>query len=290
MNERKEPGLDPAGLETLASEPASRPAASVTPASSSSSPSPAGGKGGSLLITLILLLLVAGVGYLGYALTEQQERFQELRHDLTLAQQRVEVLEELLEVTSDSAAQSGQTLQQRLEDLSGKAEERFSHFDSEIAKLWTIAYQRNKPQLETHTKQLKALEGGQSELNSALQQIRRQAGQAEEALTQAQAAKTAAAAVQKKLEAHLKGLEQQLSTLEQGLKVETEGRLKVQESLTRELAALKGGQGSEAELAQRVRQNEQAINAIDGTRRQINQELLRIRQQLNNLQLKVEQQ
>jgi len=284
MNERKEPGLDPARLESIVAEPASRSSVSTAPASA------AKGGGGSLLITLILLLLVAGGGYLGFVLTQQQGSLQELRHDLTLAQQRVEVLEELLEVTSDSAAQSGQTLQQRLEDLNTRAEERFSHFDAEIAKLWTVAYQRNKPQLEAHAKQLKALEGSQTELNTVLKSIRQQAGQAGQALEEARAAKAAVSATQKRLETQLKGLERQLATLEQGLKVETEGRLKVQQTLTQQLSDLKGGQGNEAELAQRIRQNEQAISAIDGTRRQVNQELLRIRQQLNNLQLRLEQQ
>jgi len=286
MNERKEPGLDPARLESIVAEPASRSSVSTAPASAARG----GGRGGSLLITLILLLLVAGGGYLGFVLTEQQGSLQELRHDLTLAQQRVEVLEELLEVTSDSAAQSGQTLQQRLEDLNTRVEERFSHFDSEIAKLWTVAYQRNKPQLEAHAKQLKGLEGAQAELNTALKSIRQQAEQAWQALEEARAAKAAVSTTQKRLETRLKGLEQQLATLEQGLKVETEGRLKVQQTLTQQLSDLKGGQGNEAELAQRIRQNEQAISAIDGTRRQVNQELLRIRQQLNNLQLKMEQQ
>lgn len=248
------------------------------------------GKGGGLLITLILLLLVVGVGYLGYALTEQQSQLAQVQDNLTQAQQRVEVLEEMLAVTSDSAVQSGQTLQQRLEDLNGRVDERFSHFDSEIAKLWTIAYQRNKPQLESHAKELKTLEGGVAELNTRLKEVQQQAGQVGKALEQAGAAKETASATQKRLDVGLGGLEQQLDTLTQGLKAESEGRLAVQQELTQQLTALKDTQGGSAELAQRIRQNEQAISAIDGTRRQVNQDLLRIRQQLNNLQLKVEQQ
>jgi chromosome segregation ATPase len=291
MSERKEPGLDTAGLESIVVEPVSRTSSSAPTERAAVTPAPAGaGRGGSLLITLILLLLVAGVGYLGFTLTEQQGRLQQLEQDLTQAQQRVEVLEEMLEVTSDSAAQSGQTLQQRLEDLSGRVNERVTHVDSEIAKLWTIAYQRNKPQLDTHAEQLKTLEGSLAELGSSLKSIRQQAAQAGKALEEASAAKSAVSSTQQRLDARLKGLEQQLATLEQGLKVESEGRLKVQQQLTQQLTGLQDGQGGSAELAQRIRQNEQAISAIDGTRRQINQDLLRIRQQLNNLQLKVEQQ
>ena len=288
MSERKEPGLDPAGLESIATEPVARAPgraaqqAAATPATT--------GRGGSLLITLILLLLVAGIGYLGFAFTEQQGRFRQLELDLTQAQQRIEVLEEMLEVTSDTAAQSGQTLQQRLEDLTGRMAERVTHVDSEIAKLWTIAYQRNKPQLEAHAKQLAGLETGLAELDSGLKSVRQQAAQAGRALEEASEVKAAVGTAQQKLEAQLKGLEQQLTTLAQGLKAESEGRLKVQQELTQQLTSLQEGQGGSAELAQRIRQNEQAISAIDGTRRQVNQDLLRIRQQLNNLQLKVEQQ
>jgi len=292
MSERKEPGLDPAGLESIVAEPVGRSSSAVSerevvpPA-----PAPAaGGKGGGLLITLILLLLVAGVGYLGFTLTEQQGRLQQLETDLSQAQQRVEVLEEMLEVTSDTAAQSGQTLQQRLEDLNGRVNARVTHVDSEIAKLWTVAHQRNRPQLEEHAKQLKAVDASLAEFKAALKTVQGQAADAGKALTEATAAKAAVSSTQQRLETRLKGLEQQLATLEQGLKTESEGRLKVQRELTEQLASLQSGQGGSAELAQRIRQNEQAISAIDGTRRQINQDLLRIRQQLNNLQLKVEQQ
>jgi chromosome segregation ATPase len=266
MSERKEPGLDTAGLESIVVEPVSRTSSSAPTERAAVTPAPAGaGRGGSLLITLILLLLVAGVGYLGFTLTEQQGRLQQLEQDLTQAQQR-------------------------LEDLSGRVNERVAHVDSEIAKLWTIAYQRNKPQLDAHAEQLKTLEGSLAELGSSLKSIRQQAAQAGKALEEASSAKSAVSSSQQRLDARLKGLEQQLATLEQGLKVESEGRLKVQQQLTQQLTGLQDGQGGSAELAQRIRQNEQAISAIDGTRRQINQDLLRIRQQLNNLQLKVEQQ
>ena len=52
---------------------------------------------------------------------------------------------------------------------------------------------------------------------------------------------------------------------------------------------MKVDQGSAAELERRVKVNEQAVKAIDGSRLLINKELLQIRQKLNNLQLKVEQ-
>jgi uncharacterized protein HemX len=290
MSERKEPGLDTHELESIVVEPGSRSSSGTAPGAETIAPAPAGaGRGGSLLLTVILLLLVAGVGYLGFTLSEQQGRLQQLEQKLAQARERVETLEAMLEVTSDSAAQSGQTLQQRLGELNRQMQERVRQVDSEIAKLWTIAYQRNKPQLDAQAQRLQALEGSLAELDASLKSLGQQAAQAGKALEEASAAKAVASTTRQRLDARLEGVEARLTTLEQGLKAESEGRLKVQRKLTEQLARLQEGQGGSAELAQRIRQNEQAISAIDGTRRQINQELLRLRRQVNNLQLKVEQ-
>jgi chromosome segregation ATPase len=284
MSERKEPGLSPEGLESLIVEPESRQSmhAQAGPPAQNSG-------GGSLLVTVILLLLVAAGGYLGYNLMQQQEQLAGLQSELNQAQARVESLESLLEVTSDSAEQSGQTLQQRLQDVDTRIKERFTHFDSEIAKLWTIAYQRNKPQLEQQAELLKKLQAQLADAETAVATLRKSSGKADEALTQLGGLKTEQASLKKALQARLAAAEKQLDTLEQGLKLESEGRLKVQKQLADQLSGLSGGGDEVAQLAQRIRQNEQAIKAIDGTRRQLNQDLLRIRQQLNNLQLRMEQ-
>ncbi|MBA4503095.1 hypothetical protein [Marinobacterium marinum] len=284
MSERKEPGLDPAGLESLVVDTDTRPGDRMPQRGNE-----AGRSGGNLLVTTLLLLLAAGGGYLGFAQVEQQERLNGLQSDLAQAQARVETLEGLLEVTSDSAEQSGQTLLQRQQEMDARAKERFTHFDAEIAKLWTIAYQRNKPQLEQQVEQLKKLSDRMQEAETALAGVRQDADKAADALAQVGTLKAEQQAQGKALQARLAAAEKQLGTLEQGLQRESEGRLKVQKQLTEQLAGVSGGSDATAALAQRIRQNEQAIAAIDGTRRQLSQDLLRIRQQLNNLQLRVEQ-
>ena len=59
--------------------------------------------------------------------------------------------------------------------LETQATQKYTHFDSEIAKLWTIAYQRNKPQLEEQKKLLEAqsaeLEGVKQQLATASKQL-----------------------------------------------------------------------------------------------------------------------
>lgn len=66
-----------------------------------------------------------------------------------------------------------------------------------------------------------------------------------------------------------------------------EKRVSSLESKTKQLARTSGGTKTDPQLVRRVSSNEQAIAAIDGTRRQMNSELLSIRQQLNALALKV---
>ncbi|MBR9827250.1 MAG: hypothetical protein GYB41_01130 [Oceanospirillales bacterium] len=281
MSERKEPGLDPAGLESLV--------ASGSRAAPPQGQVPAEKRGGSVLLTFILLLLAAGGGYLGYNLMQQQQQLLGLQAELAQARDRVESLESMLAVTSDSAEQSGQTLQQRLQDVDTRMTTRLTHVDAEIAKLWTIAYQRNKPQLEQHGEQLKALQLKLSTAENSLASVRAQVAKANEGVSQVATLKTEQAALKTAVQGRLGGVEKQLETLERSLKLESEGRLKIQKQLTEQLSGLSGGNDASAELAQRIRQNEQAIKAIDGTRRQLSQDLLRIRQQLNNLQLKLEQ-
>lgn len=286
MSERKEPGLNTDGLESLVVEhdTTARPQTARQPEVRESR-----GGGSSLLVTVILLLLVAGGGVLAYQLMQQQEQLAAVQAELNRAKERVDSLEGLLAVASDSAEQSGQTLQQRLQAIDGRIKERFTHYDSEVAKLWTVAYQRNKPQLEQQAEQLKQLQTKLDETEAALVEVRKQAGKGIDALAQTGALKSEQAALKKALQARLASAEKQLDTLEQSLKLESEGRLKVQKQLTEQLSGLSGGSDLTAQLAQRIRQNEQAIKAIDGTRRQVNQDLLRIRQQLNNLQLRIEQ-
>lgn len=290
MVDRKEPGLDQDGLESLSLEPQGRVAA---PVRSEAANAESSGRGGSFLLTLILLLLVAAGGYLGYMLVQQQTVIEELKlqlnQELGQTQARVESLEATLALTSDSAEQSGQTLQQRLQELNVRAKEKFTHYDSEIAKLWTLAYQRNKPQLEQQAEQLDSLSKQLAAAEKSLTETRAQANKASQELTALAAIKAQQASLEKQFSARIDSLGRQLDTFESSLKLESEGRLKVQQELAEQLTQLQGDDGQTAELAQRIRQNEQAIKAIDGTRRQLSQDLLRIRQQLNNLQLRLEQ-
>nr|WP_067298624.1 hypothetical protein [Marinobacterium profundum] len=321
---------------------------------------PPAAKGSNLLHSLVLVLLTAaasGLGYWGYGLQQQLDDSLEQQAQ---AVQRLTDLEQLLEVTSDSASQSGQTLSGRLEQQGKTAIEKYQQYDSEIAKLWTIAYQSNKPKLEAQEKllasqvelqaqlgkqldvqaaqltqlspqaeQLKVqaaqLQSQVAQLESQAAQLQSQVAQLESQTTELQSLATevkslqaglaasdkARAATDKQLaalaglekgQASLKGdldktvqdLKRSLATLETQVRISEEvqsEKVVVQQQALRKLsdkvATLEAGAGN-SDVSRRVRVNEQAIHAIDGSRRQLNQELLQLRQQLNNLQLRLQ--
>lgn len=297
---------------------------SKTPAADKAPPERAAGtraevprrSGGYLLHSLVLVLLTAatsGLGYWGYGLQQQLEQS---RDQLAKASSRLADLEQLMEVTSDSAAQSGQTLSERLEQQSKTADEKYRHFDSEIAKLWTIAYQRNKPKLEEQDKTLaaqqqlltdqakklenqdKTLKAQAGKLDSLGKQLADQ-GQAQQRLDKQlgtlDGLDQQQTALKKSVQASIDDLKRSVAGLDTQVRANDEAQsarvASLQTALKKvdgQLASLEKGAAGGGNLAPRVRSNEQAIQAIDGSRRQMNQELLQIRKQLNNLQLQLQ--
>jgi chromosome segregation ATPase len=300
----------------------------AAPSRHAATPAADPGRGGNLLHSLVLVLLTgaaSGLGYWGYGL--QQDLEVSVAQQAGLAQRLAE-LEQLLEVTSDSASQSGQTLSGRLAQQGKIATEKYSHFDSEIAKLWTIAYQSNKPRLDAQEKQLAlqaeqlkaqvgqldAQAGQWAQLSDLIKQqggqLAAQGGEIKSLQTTLAASGKALADVDKRLaavsglekgQASLKGdldktvleMKRSVATLDTQVRIAEEVQSEkvatlqgAQRTLGDKIAALEAGAGS-TDVTRRVRSNEQAIQAIDGSRRQLNRELLQIRQQLNELQLRL---
>ncbi len=314
---------------------------------------PAPARGNNLLHSLVLILLTAaasGLGYWGYGLQQQLESSVELQQEVS---RRLADLEQLLEVASDSASQSGQSMSGRLEQQSKMAAEKYRFFDSEIAKLWTIAYQSNKPRIDAQEKQLAAQDGQLTtqagdlsaqagQLSTQAAQLAAQAGQMEAQSSQlaqlGELIKTQGAqletrgveikSLQTRLAAYgetLAGVEKQLDSLagleggleqgQAGLKADLESALadvkralatldtqvRISEEIQSDKVAAQQtemrklhdkisvleGNAVSPDLGRRLRVNEQAIQAIDGNRRQLNQDVLQLRQQLNNLQLRL---
>ncbi|GGO82991.1 hypothetical protein GCM10011348_25670 [Marinobacterium nitratireducens] len=283
-------------------------------------------RGGYLLHSLVLVLLTgatSGLAYWGYGLQQDLRQSQAL---LAEASGRLAEVEQLLEVTSDSAAQSGQSLRGRLEAQASAAEAKYSHFDSEIAKLWTIAYQRNKPKLETletqlaeqsarleslgqaqqaqdkafaaQSQQLAPLPSRVQEQSRTLAALGERQADIDSRLASLSGLEAGQSEIRSELDQTLDELRRSLAALDTQVRVSEEmqaeqvAALKADQQaalgrLGERLAALEQGAGT-ADLGRRVRVNEQAIQAIDGSRRQFNQNLLQLRAQLNELQRRMQ--
>lgn len=298
MNERKEPGFDLSGLDSPRGTPSLAAPSSRAAAAGVVAPK----RGGGMLLSLILLLLAAGCGGLGYLVMSLSTQLGQQQEQLSQAQQRLGDLEQMLALTSDSASQSGATLTGRIGQLETQATQKYSHFDSEIAKLWTIAYQRNKPQLEEQKKQLE-------QQSVALDEQKKQLAQQVDEIASLKKQLTAAGTQLDSFSAELKQLaavKQSLTTLDKqlvaererigkvgadadfALSLERDERSKALQAMAARLDTLEKAPRSGGDLAPRVASVEQSIRAIDGARRQFSQELLQVRQQLNNVQLRLE--
>jgi len=294
MSERKEPGLSLSGLDVQESEHRGHSAPRRGKPVPADKP-----RGGGFLLTLILLVLTAGVVGLGYWTVGLKQELAEQQAVLTKAQARLADMEQLLALTSDTASQSGQTLMGRLGQMETRAGEKYEHFDSEIAKLWTVAYQRNKPQLEEQKKvldaQAKALETQAAELAELKKQLAsadgkltKLGGRVDSGLNDISGVKKQVAGLESSLQEQAENLKAVSADSSFALSLEKDERVSAHQALSARVDKLvqsaQGGSG----LSQRIATIEQSIQAIDGSRRQFNQSLLQLRDQINQLQRRLD--
>lgn len=286
------------------------------------------GQGSGWFTTFILVLLTAacsGLGYLGFGM---QQTIVQQQQVLTRAAERISELEKMLNVASDSAAQTGQTLEQRLLQVNQDASAKYTLYDSEIAKLWDLANKQNKTSIEALDGEIKSLSTRVSQSEKLVGTITKEQQERLTAMDQkvAQISQLSAQAVtiDKKLTElskansqllkdqqvlgkdltalkstdgqTIKALKQSLTTLQTQIAVveETLGdeQSSQQASLKKIINRINIVEQSQkndgtTNIEDRVKINEQAIRAIDGTRRQMNSDILILTQKLNTLQLRV---
>ncbi|WP_290702716.1 hypothetical protein [Amphritea sp.] len=254
------------------------------------------GSGGNGLSFFIILLLAASVGGLAYWNYLQHEQLLSLESERQGMDEKVLELQQLLQVAESSAAQSGETLQSQVQKQASTAQQEFTKLGSdttklnaEVAKLWVVAHQRNTPKIAALEKQLKATEaltGSQAKSLKSLatdlvklgKQVKSAEAKGSDAVRQVATIKQSAAT-----------LSTEFQVLSETIETDQLEQRKKLSAFAEQIVALQGNQNSAAGLERRVKINEQAVKAIDGSRLMLNKELLQIRQKLNNLQLKIEQ-
>ena len=304
MSERREPGFN---LDQLAEpvptlEPEKqKPQAPKTSSNTSvTPPTKVGGFG--TVIAFTALLVAVGMAVWNYQLTQKMDQQSVLLEQMNLW---LESTDATLTRTTTSASQSGETLSSRLEQLNGRVEDRIKHFDSEIAKLWTVSYQRNKPQLEkqgetieAQAKQIKTQTESINTIQSGLAQVQEQAKKSNGSVDKLSKSVSEFDSSLKKRDQQLSKLNdlvaskdkqiaqlnervaQLNSDLEFQLSIERDERARLSEQLEQ----IKAGSNS-SKLDGRIATIEDRLRSIDSSRQSVNAELLKIKQQLNTLLL-----
>ncbi|WP_415898888.1 hypothetical protein [Neptuniibacter sp. QD48_11] len=269
---------DPAG-ENRSTSSAMRPRSGDAPAPASA-PASSGGVVQSIVM-VILVVAVSVLGYFGF------EMYQSQQATFEKAQDQIVQLEALLKEAEQGAAESGEQLQGNVSSLESVLKQKDKQLDSEIAKLWDIAHKKNKPLIEKHAKELAALKKTLQAQEKTVKSLKSQIAQQKKELASVSGLKKTVNAEVAKLTKLTSRVESEMRTTNELAKEQMEDLLKAQRTLTDRLAKLEGK--SNADLERKVKVNEQAIRAFDGTRRQLNQDLLQVRQKLNNMQLLLEQ-
>lgn len=270
--------------------------------------------GGGWFQTLLLIVLVAGCSGLGYWTLTLMDQLKVEQKNVAELQGQMREMRELLNMAESSAEKSGTTMLDKLADMSRTAQGKYQHFDSEIAKLWTVAHQRNKPEIEKQGKKLaeqaktiSAQKAQLAKLNKTLAALDKKlkslnwlhktlASKVEEGeKAQKEQTETNTAMVDK-VKADLAKVKADAVKAQIGVRMSEEAIQEEQNAvkdsmrkLTDRIAALENTQRKNA-LERRVKVNEDAIDAFDATRRELNRSLLQIKKRLNSLQLAVEKQ
>ena len=195
------------------------------------------------VLVILLLLVVAAGGWYGWQQHQQ----------LTSLQDSFDQLNDRLASTDDSLSKSGDALLLKIKEQNETLEKHWS----EIRKLWGVSNDRNKKKIEKNQKDVAVHSNRLAKLDKATAGLDTVVKQSE--LNGKQIASINSTLLSANID--MEALQQQLQ--------ETVQQLNAMES------SLKNWQG---EVNGRLTQTDEAIDSIDAYRRQINQQLLQLRQ------------
>lgn len=121
----------------------------------------------SVLPMLLTLAVAVGLGAMSYTqsqrIAELEGQLQEAEYWARQSKLALARFEGELSETGENLAETGESIQQRL----ASQEKRLDTADSEIAKLWGVANDRNKKRLNTHEEQISQLQAALTEAQTA---------------------------------------------------------------------------------------------------------------------------
>ena len=197
-------------------------------------------------------MLVLGLSASGYFLASQQQALAEAEAARAQAEARLARIEDQLSLTG-----------QALSETENETQSQINFWESEIRKLWDVTNKRNRAWIEENQAAVKRLKSDLESQGSTVKSVAAQASDLKRALA-AQA---------------------ELVTDVKALKTRSNELLARQRSITDQLnATTQTAKALEATLAQRVKENEEAITAIDGSRRDMVRRLTTLSDRLTALE------
>lgn len=202
-------------------------------------------------VGIVVALLLAGLGVSGWFLVEQHQRLEAEGEALAAARARLDALEDRLRTTDEALTETGAT-----------TSEQINFWESEIRKLWAVTNDRNRKWIEDNQQAIEALRKSFAAIEASSREVQSTLGRHEGAFAR-----------QQQLVDRLTGIEVQLQRVERSQRDLVDGMNAAQQSV----ASLQSG------LANRVKETEQAVTAIDAYRLQLNSRLADLERRVNSL-------
>ena len=218
-------------------------------ASSRVEQAPSSGGGTSMLTKLVLGVLVIATAVLAGGALTLYKQLQAANHSLTLVEKRVLELESRLSVTDESMEESAVAMRVKLTEL-----------DSEVRKLWDNVWKRSKQRLADHDQELAKLDKQLATLKQSVSKQSEQVASNQKLLKKVDEQTSGVRALVSDLSSAKQSLTEQKRTLESA----SDRLNRVQDDLNK--------------VEKRVKVNEEWVESINGFRRQVNQDLTRLKQ------------
>lgn len=233
----------------------------------------------SISVWLMMLVLAVVVSIFGWEGYKQQQKLDAMGAELDDALAFLRQSKLLMARFEGQLSETGAELIETGTD----AQKKMNFLESEVRKLWGVAYDRNKKAIAANDKLIQQYGGDLKSIKSTLkQQEKSLAGWS----AKANKSVTSIAALQGEitsLQAELNRSKELNSTLSAQLKSVEEASGSAIAEIRQSIAKLKSDEGVE----NRVRQNEVAIEAIDASRLQLNERIVALDRRLNDLQLSI---
>ena len=208
------------------------------------------GGGALVVVNAVLAVLVIGLAAAGWVILTQQDRLDANQRTISDSTTRIRALEERLRMTDATLSESD-----------ADTNEQIAFWDSEIRKLWDIGNKRNRRWIEDNranvTKLTASLGKAQTELNGVRSTVAR-------------------------LDTTVKG-QQDIADRVTALDMQMQRLLRQQRDLVDKAnQAAQTASSLKATLESRVRDNEEAIAAIDAHRTRLNSDIAELRRFLGS--------